>query len=447
MATVTLATAALAKEKVWFDKPSYDKAERQYFEKMAKVMSCKIAEACMLKIDSSITEKCQDLINTNTMKFKAEKFKDNKLAIEIELNMKRSKCQKRNIKANKQTIDAYNTQNKENIKTSEKSDAKDNTKEKEIAFPSENSIKYNAKETKEKRNKEDTKNRNRGSKDDIGGNKETAMPFMRSKEQFSDQGIQQSTCPILPAVGSLANEVAKARQHIKQSLECMDDIAVLAHIANQDVTPRVVKLEKENQDLRNMIQDLHSSFEKLLQHVKSFETLEQRVESLEVRMPYLAICPAKLTESSDAEQESEHDKHQKQDKEKDDDNEDIDLFGSDSEGEDTEAAKIREERLAEYAAKKSKKPVLIAKSNIILDVKPWDDETDMKEMENAVRKIETDGLLWGASKLVPLAYGIHKLQISCVVEDDKVSVDWLVEQIQELEDYVQSVDIAAFNKV
>lgn len=37
MATVTLATAALAKEKVWFDKPSYDKAERQYFEKMAKV--------------------------------------------------------------------------------------------------------------------------------------------------------------------------------------------------------------------------------------------------------------------------------------------------------------------------------------------------------------------------------------------------------------------------
>lgn len=51
------------------------------------------------------------------------------------------------------------------------------------------------------------------------------------------------------------------------------------------------------------------------------------------------------------------------------------------------------------------------------------------------------------AKLVPLAFGIHKLQISCVVEDDKVSVDWLTEQIQEIEDYVQSVDIAAFNKV
>ncbi|KMQ88464.1 elongation factor 1-delta [Lasius niger] len=79
------------------------------------------------------------------------------------------------------------------------------------------------------------------------------------------------------------------------------------------------------------IEDLKSSFEKLVQHVKSFETLEQRVERLEVRMPYLAICPAKPKESLDPEQESEHNKHQKQSKEKDDDNEDIDLFGSDSE--------------------------------------------------------------------------------------------------------------------
>lgn len=81
-------------------------------------------------------------------------------------------------------------------------------------------------------------------------------------------------------------------------------------------------------------------------------------------------------------------------------------------------------------------PVLIAKSNIILDVKPWDDETDMKAMEEAVRSVSTDGLLWGAAKLVPLAYGINKLQISCVVEDDKVSVDWLTEEIEKFEDFV-----------
>lgn len=35
----------------------------------------------------------------------------------------------------------------------------------------------------------------------------------------------------------------------------------------------------------------------------------------------------------------------------------------------------------------------------------------------------------------------------CVVEDDKVSVDDLTDKIQEFEDYVQSIDIAAFNKI
>lgn len=56
-------------------------------------------------------------------------------------------------------------------------------------------------------------------------------------------------------------------------------------------------------------------------------------------------------------------------------------------------------------------------------------------------------LTYFVAKLVPLAYGIQKLQISTVVEDDKVSVDWLTETIQEIEDLVQSVDIAAFNKI
>ncbi|XP_078572562.1 elongation factor 1-beta-like [Branchiostoma floridae x Branchiostoma japonicum] len=131
----------------------------------------------------------------------------------------------------------------------------------------------------------------------------------------------------------------------------------------------------------------------------------------------------------------------------DDDDDDIDLFGSDDEAETAAAEKLKEERLAAYAAKKSKKPALIAKSMIILDVKPWDDETDMAEVEKSVRSIATDGLVWGTSKLVPLAYGIKKLQISCVVEDDKVGTDFLEESITAFEDYVQSVDVAAFNKI
>ena len=77
-------------------------------------------------------------------------------------------------------------------------------------------------------------------------------------------------------------------------------------------------------------------------------------------------------------------------KEEVDEDEDIDLFG-DSEDEDevAEQERIKAERIAAYnakkAAKEEKKGKIIAKSNIILDIKPWDDETDMKVLESEVR--------------------------------------------------------------
>merc|ERR1712079_339059 len=132
----------------------------------------------------------------------------------------------------------------------------------------------------------------------------------------------------------------------------------------------------------------------------------------------------------------------------DSDDDDDDLFGSESEDEDEEEKeRLKQERLSAYKAKKAKKTAVIAKSNIILDIKPWDDETDMAELEKSVRSIATDGLLWGASKLVPVAYGVKKLQITCVVEDDKIGTDFLEENITAFEDFVQSVDIVAFNKI
>ena len=112
----------------------------------------------------------------------------------------------------------------------------------------------------------------------------------------------------------------------------------------------------------------------------------------------------------------------KEEKKKDDDDDEVDLFGDDDEEDQAEQERIKAERVAAYEAKKSKKPALIAKSSVMLDVKPWDDETDMKALEESVRSIEMDGLLWGSSKLVPIAFGIKKLQITCVIEDDKVCV-------------------------
>lgn len=87
----------------------------------------------------------------------------------------------------------------------------------------------------------------------------------------------------------------------------------------------------------------------------------------------------------------------------------------------------------------------------------------MKALEDAVRSIEQDGLLWGSSKLVAIGYGkshnvffnqlhffhnvhytgIKKLQITLVIEDEKVSLDELQEKVAEFEDFVQSTDVAA----
>jgi elongation factor 1-beta len=122
--------------------------------------------------------------------------------------------------------------------------------------------------------------------------------------------------------------------------------------------------------------------------------------------------------------------------------------------------------LAEYRKKKEGKTKPAAKSIVTLDVKPWgesiswsglpifwsltccaDDETDMKALEEAVRGIEKDGLVWGASQLIAVGFGIKKLQINLVVEDEKVSLDELQDEIAEFEDYVQSSDIAAMQKL
>ncbi|XP_077296534.1 elongation factor 1-delta isoform X2 [Arctopsyche grandis] len=222
-----------------------------------------------------------------------------------------------------------------------------------------------------------------------------------------------------------AEEVVKTEEvcEVQSNLPKMD--SVLANVPNTEVTSKFNSIVTEVSQLSSALNDLRS----LVLSLKS------EVEQLKKAQNVPAAAPAKAAASKPAPVPAP----------KDEPDDGVDLFASDSE--DEEAAKIKEERLAAYAAKKSKKPVLIAKSNIILDCKPWDDETDMKAMEAQVRKITADGLLWGASKCVPLAYGIQKLQISCVVEDEKISIDWLQEEIEKIEELVQSCDIAAFNKV
>merc|ERR1712147_115834 len=208
---------------------------------------------------------------------------------------------------------------------------------------------------------------------------------------------------------NLVNKIQETRNTIKEAMAAEPE---------SNLVKRIDSVEAGNAALKGELKSLTARFAQL----------ESRLNTMSS-----SSAPAKVAEAEE------------------EDDDDIDLFGSDDEEDDAAAEKLKAERVAAYnerkAAKEAKKGVLIAKSNILLDVKPWSDETDMAALEKEVRKIETDGLLWGASKLVAVGYGIKKLRICCVVEDDKVGTDFLEEEISALEDYVQSVDVAAFNKI
>jgi len=191
-------------------------------------------------------------------------------------------------------------------------------------------------------------------------------------------------------------------------------------LTEAQLTTKLTGLESECQDLSKVV----NSLEKVL------AALETRVASLEKNTTAAPAAPVKKAEE----------------KKPAEDDDDFDPFASDEE-DDAEAEKLKAQRVEEYNAKKAKKTAVVAKSSILLDVKPWDDETDLAEMEKCVRSIEMPGLLWGVSKLAPVAYNVKKLQILCVVQDDLVSVEELTEKIEAFEDYVQSVDVAAFQKI
>lgn len=134
----------------------------------------------------------------------------------------------------------------------------------------------------------------------------------------------------------------------------------------------------------------------------------------------------------------------KEEKKKEEDDMD-DLFGSD----DDDGAAAAAAAAAKAAATKKKKKVVIAMSLVMLEVKPLDDTVDLDALaQKMFSEITQDGLFWKTEyKKEPVAFGIFKLIVGFSLEDEKVSVDGVVEKIEALEDYVQSVEIAAFNKI
>ena len=79
---------------------------------------------------------------------------------------------------------------------------------------------------------------------------------------------------------------------------------------------------------------------------------------------------------------------------------------------------------------KKSKPKPTAKSLILFDVKPWELETDLDKLASEILAIQMDGLVWKTEyKKEPIAFGIHKLVVGCVIEDEKISPDDLSEKM------------------
>ncbi|ELP86498.1 elongation factor 1-beta, putative [Entamoeba invadens IP1] len=120
---------------------------------------------------------------------------------------------------------------------------------------------------------------------------------------------------------------------------------------------------------------------------------------------------------------------------------DMDLFGGELTAEEKAA---EEQRKAEKAKKVKEEPK--GRSQIVFEVKPWGEDTDMAAMEAAIRGIQKEGLMWGAARLEPVVHTIKMLVIMMNV-DDEVNTQEVQDEIEELEDYVQSVDIRSFTKL
>merc|ERR1712156_795407 len=179
---------------------------------------------------------------------------------------------------------------------------------------------------------------------------------------------------------------------------------------------RVVKLEQENNEIKAQLQAALARLDQLEAAGKA---------ATPAAAPVAAVCPAKKEEPK------------KEESEDDDDDDDMDFFeSSDDEDEEAKAAAeaLKAKRVAEYNARKAekaaKKGVVAAKSMITLDVKPFDDETDLDALAAKIKsEIAMDGLVWGQKhEKKPLAFGIFKLVITAVVEDEKVSTDDLTEK-------------------
>lgn len=136
-----------------------------------------------------------------------------------------------------------------------------------------------------------------------------------------------------------------------------------------------------------------------------------------------------------------------------------------------EAGALEAKRKAFAAALKKGQPV--GKSRIVFEIKPFEPEQDLDELAANIKALKLegditdeiswedklaecvdvrcsleDGIKWGEGHTKqPVAFGIFKLIVQAIVQDELVGSDDLVDMMMNrFEDDIQSIEIAAFDK-
>lgn len=130
---------------------------------------------------------------------------------------------------------------------------------------------------------------------------------------------------------------------------------------------------------------------------------------------------------------------------------DEDLFASsDSESEETKKAKEETRKKIAEAKATGGKLKKVDRSMIVMEIKPWGNETDMKPILNTIKdKVVMEGLTWGVGEIKDGHFGVKYIVMPAVIIDDLCSTDELCDKIIEVytDDVIQNVDIVSFNKM
>ena len=112
------------------------------------------------------------------------------------------------------------------------------------------------------------------------------------------------------------------------------------------------------------------------------------------------------------------------------------------------AKKLKEDKDAKDGKVKVEKAKPVEKSLVVLDVKPWEADTDLEMVFKQIIQFEKEGLSWGQGfKLEPIAYGIKKLVMQCVIVDALILMDDITDAIEAIDQFVQSVQVVSMTKI